>query len=281
MRDLFLLAMILVMTLLSGCSLYRQGESRSNSSLVEYLYPNNKQGVLIEPTVPVLSLPLKVGIAFVPEGCSSYNRFGLSENQKNRLLKEISDSFLSNHRFFEKMDVIPSQYLLRKGGFENLDDIKKNFDIDVIVLLSYDQVQYTNENFVSLVYYYTLVGEYIFEGDKNDTNTLIDAAVYDIASRKMLFRATGTSLVKGESTRARLTEQLRQDSYQGFESAISKLNVQLAYEMYSFRQKLKKKETDVTIAYRSGSRGGGSFDMFGGVLIILFGAVRYFRKQKN
>lgn len=280
MRNLYLVIIILVMTLLNGCAFYRQGESRSNSSIVEYLYPNNKQGVLIEPTVPVLSLPLKVGIAFVPEGCSSYNRFGLSESQKTRLLKEISDSFLSNHRFFEKMEVIPSQYLLRKGSFENLDDIKRNFDIDVIVLLSYDQVQYTNENFVSLVYYYTLVGEYIFEGDKNDTNTLIDAAVYDIASRKMIFRATGNSLIKGESTRARLTEQLRQDSYQGFESAISKLNVQLAYEMYEFRQKLKKKETDVQIAYRSSSRGGGgSVDMFGLLVIMLLGVVRFLRKK--
>lgn len=280
MRDLCLVTIILATIFLGGCSLYRQGESRSNSSIVEYLYPNNKQGVQIESSVPVLSLPMKVGIAFVPEGCSSYNRFTLSESQKSRLLSEISESFLSNHRFFEKMEVIPSQYLLRKGSFENLDDIKKNFDIDVIVLLSYDQVQYTNESFVSLVYYYTLVGEYIFEGDKNDTNTLIDAAVYDISSRKMLFRATGNSLVKGESTRARLTEQLRQDSYQGFESAISKLNVQLSYEMYNFKQKLKQKETDVKVAYRSGYR-GGSIDMYVLLMLVCFRVLQVLKKNNK
>ncbi len=91
MRGLFLSAIVLLVVFQNGCSLYRQGESRSNSSLVEYLYPNHKQGVLIEAAVPVLSLPLKVGIAFVPEGCSSYNRFTLSEIQKSRLLKNVTD----------------------------------------------------------------------------------------------------------------------------------------------------------------------------------------------
>ena len=59
------------------------------------------------------------------------------------------------------------------------------FGIDVIALVSYDIVQFTGEG-LSSISYWTLVGAYAVRGEKNDTHTMIDAAVYDIASRKHL-----------------------------------------------------------------------------------------------
>lgn len=104
--------------------------------------------------------------------------------------------------------VIPSDYLTRGGSFTNLNQIKNMYDIDVIALVSYDQVQFTNSDFLSLSYW-TLVGAYVVSGDKNDTNTMIDTAVFDIDSRSMLFRAPGTSNVKGRSTPIELKQELR------------------------------------------------------------------------
>jgi rhombotail lipoprotein len=252
-----------VCTLQSGCAGWlRQGNSHGNSSLVEYLYPNSKEGVVIKPSLPILSLPLKVGVAFVPENCSSYNRFEFPEQLKQKLMNNISATFLANNQFIEKIEAIQSDYLLRKGGFENLDNIKNAYDIDVIVLLSYDQVQFTSENIKSLVYYYTLVGEYIFKGDKNDTSTLIDAVVYDIDSRKLLFRSSGNSTIKGESTRRSLTEKLRADSAKGFELAIAELNINMSNDLEIFRQKIKDKQTEVKLTYRpTYHSSGGSMDM--------------------
>jgi len=55
---------VAVFFLAAGCSMGMQ--NRHSSSVVNYLYPNN-QNVVDQPATPVLSLPLKVGVAFVPE----------------------------------------------------------------------------------------------------------------------------------------------------------------------------------------------------------------------
>src|ERR687886_397276 len=43
------------------------GMQRHSTSVVDYLYPDQRS-VAETPSVPVLSLPLRVGIAFVPSG---------------------------------------------------------------------------------------------------------------------------------------------------------------------------------------------------------------------
>lgn len=52
-------------------------------------------------------------------------------------------------------------------------------------------------------------------GEKNTTQTTLDAVVHDIKSRTMLFRAPGVSQVKGSAAAASLTGELRRDSEQG------------------------------------------------------------------
>ncbi len=47
------------------------------------------------------------------------------------------------------------------------------YDIDVIALVSYDQVQFTDGSFLSLTYW-TIVGAYVVAGEKNDTSTMLD-----------------------------------------------------------------------------------------------------------
>ena len=41
-------------------------QTRAKSSVVDYLYPKSST-TIIQPSIPTLNLPLKVGIAFVPE----------------------------------------------------------------------------------------------------------------------------------------------------------------------------------------------------------------------
>ena len=140
----------------------------------------------------MLSLPLKVGIAFVPETLGIHQSF--TEKDKMELMTEISRHFKS-YDFVKSIDQIPSAYLTSKGGYANLDQIRTMYGIDVIALISYDQTQFTDEGFTSLAYW-TLIGAYVVRGEKNDTHTMVDASVYDIKSRKMLFRAPGISHIK-------------------------------------------------------------------------------------
>ncbi len=253
-------ALLILGGLISGCIGTQQ--SHNSSSVVDFLYGDTKTPVNIEPSIPVLSLPLRVGIAFVPNTGTH-----LSEQEKTRLMNQVAEHF-KPLPYVRSIDVIPSPYLKLRGGFTNLDQIRTMYGIDVIALISYDQVQFTDENFLSLTYW-SIVGAYIIPGEKNDTQTMLDTVVYDIASRKMLFRAPGSSHVKGRATPINLSEQLRLDSSAGLQAANVEMIKNLDLQLADFRQKVKERPQDYQIIHRPEYRGGGNLGVWGSLIFIL------------
>lgn len=73
------------------------------------------------------------------------------------------------------------------------------------------------------------------KGEKNDTHTLMDAALFHIPSRKMLFRASGTNHTKNSATPINLSEQARKDSLSSFHQASMELTKNLQVKLYHFR----------------------------------------------
>lgn len=259
------------------------------SSVVDYLYPK-EAAKIVEPSIPVLKLPIKLGIAFVPAQSSrkqGYNMWsgnrtsanGLTEIKKMQILGQVSGYF-KKYPFIGEIQEIPSSYLTPGGSFANLDQIKTMYGVDVMALVSYDQVQFTDAGFLS-VSYWTIVGAYLVSGEKNDTNTLMDTVVYDIASRKMLFRAPGTSIVKGRSTPVNLSEELREDGIKSFDQAAKNMIENLDVQLAAFREKAKQNPEQIKVVKTEGySGGGGAFDLTS--LWILLGVVGVgflFRKQ--
>lgn len=265
----------LLMILLSACGTQ---EVRNRSSVVDYLYPRSKQEV-VQPSIPTLRLPLKVGIAFVPEQPARTSGFGLwgrpstagalTEARKTALLETLAAHF-RRYDFVGSIEVVPSAYLTAGGSFTNLEQVRTMYGIDVVALVSYDQVQFTDQGLLSLTYW-TLVGAYVVSGEKNDTSTLMDTAVYDIASRKMLFRAPGNSQVKGSSTPVNLAESLREDSAKGFEQANQLMLASLDQQLAAFRQRLKDRPDEVRVERSAGYSGGGALE--GAWLLALLGLV--------
>jgi rhombotail lipoprotein len=263
---------------LTGCAgLYGNRTSRYTSSVVEYLYAGKEHADI--PTVTRLSLPLNVGVAFVPESKSGLGKSSLSEQQKMELMDRVSAEF-KKLLFVKSIELIPTAYLTPNGGFANLDQIKTMYGVDVIALLSYDQVQHTDEGLLSLSYW-TIVGAYIVKGEKNDTSTMIDAAIYDIASRKMLFRAPGTSRVKGSATPVNLSEQLRTDSLDGFRNASDNLVVNLRDQLERFKTKIKEMPQTYVVAHKPGYTGGGSMGTAFSLLLLGLGAFALWRGRKH
>ncbi len=199
MRNKLLICVAAIFTfILVSCG---NQQTRSKSSVVDYLYPTNVETV-VQPSTPTLNLPLKVGIAFVPEQATNTrgrNRWtgvvgsgaALTSASKSDLLDKVASNF-KELDFVSEIDVIPTEYLTHGGSFTNLEQIQTMYDIDVIALVSYDQVQFTDEGFLSITYW-TIVGAYVVSGEINDTSTMLDTVVYDIKSKKMLFRAPGTN----------------------------------------------------------------------------------------
>ncbi len=108
----------------------------------------------------------------------------------------------------------------------------------------------------------------MISGEKNDTSTMLDTAVYDIESRKMLFRAPGTSNIKGRSTPINLSEELRVDSVNGFKEAAGKMTANLDLQLTKFKEKIKAEPEKVKIVKREGYSGSGAFGLLEGFLIL-------------
>jgi rhombotail lipoprotein len=238
--------------LISGCTSYfPRNRAHQSGSVVSFLFPKEQPRVQT-PVLPVLDLPLRVGIAFVPETQTS--RASFSEMQKQRLLGRVADKFRTLP-FVQAIEVVPAAYLRPGGGFENLDQLRSLLGIDVIVLLSYDQVQFTDHNVLSLAYW-TIVGAYVFTGDHNDTQTLMEATVYDIASRSFLFRAPGVDRTKGLGALAYQQQQLRKASSESLDKATADLTKNLDTALAQFQQTVKEGRTNVKITHKPGYTGG-------------------------
>lgn len=214
---------------LVGCT--HQLTARSNP--FTYLY-NESDATSTVPTTAQLRLPLRVGLAFVPDGeiersgpvspnlwslnsTSSQQQNAMTEAQKMRLLDALASNF-RNYKFVQSIQVLPSYAAKSSAGFADLDKLHSIFGIDAVALIAYDQSQHTDPNRLSLAYW-TGVGAYFAKGELIDTQTVVDTLVYHIGSRHLLFHAHGVSNISGKATAIGLARQLREDSAQGYRLA--------------------------------------------------------------
>ena len=106
-----------------------------------------------------------------------------------------------------------------------------------LVLCPMTRVQFTDRGLVSLLYW-TGIGWYFVPGEKNDTNTMMDAALYHIPTQKPLLRATAQSGVYRYSTPMNQSQNLRDDSENGFKEALRMLAANLKEQLDLAKPKL-------------------------------------------
>jgi rhombotail lipoprotein len=263
---------LLLIGALSGCSglvSHKSGQQTISSSLSTFLYPKNNSKVKIKPQIPVLKLPVKVGLAFLPSDNWRANSF--DESSKYKLLTKVKESF-GKHQYIDSISIIPSAYLRNKNlkgssGFDVLSQLSRLHDVDVIALVSYDQLTQSHHNNASLLYW-TIVGLYVIPGNENSIQTFVDTAVFDIRSRNMLMRAPGVSKLKKRSTAIGVDSVMNEKSMQGFDLAFDDMIVNLDAELARFRERAKK-DNSVKIQHRQGYTGGGAFGFILLALLLL------------
>ena len=165
-RYLFLMTFAVA---LAGCASMSDRGARHAGSIVDFLYPKASVPPALAPTVTELRLPVRVGIAFVP---GTSRGIAPSEMEKQQMLERVKGAFAS-HTYIGRIDVIPSAYLRAGGGFDNLDQVARMFDVDVVALLSYDQVRFHDNNGMAVLYW-SIAGAYLIAGDKYDVQTLLE-----------------------------------------------------------------------------------------------------------
>lgn len=249
--------------LLGGCaSSFPSREVKQSASIVDYLYPRAEQAPKTEPGMAFLRPPVRVGLAFVPTASRGH---ALPETEKIKLMERVKASF-APYSFIGNIEIIPTQYLQPGGGFANMEQVARMFNVDVVAMVSHDQVQFNDSNKLAVLYW-TIVGAYVIHGDEYDVQTMVDVSVFDVASHKLLFRAPGTSQVKGAASLANFSERARAAQVEGYNKAVEELIPPLKAELEKFRERIKA-DPGFRVENRAGYKGGGSIDLLGLLLAL-------------
>jgi rhombotail lipoprotein len=239
----------------SGC----QRHAQNSTSLVEFLYPN---GAAPPPqdAQPQLRLPLRVGLAFLPSTAATS---GLDAAHKEALLQEIRKRFVSR-KFIAEIVVIPDYYLQGRQGFEGLQGVQRLYGIDLMALVSYDQVAHEDDNHWSLGYI-TIVGAYVLKGTRHDVSTLVDLAVVDPATRSLVLRAGGFDTRHGTVALIDENRRLRESTAEGFTAATQQMIDHFDSALTAFESDVREGKANVKVVSNHGKPsygggGGGSLD---------------------
>ncbi|MEZ5473242.1 MAG: rhombotarget lipoprotein [Marinicella sp.] len=261
---------------LSACSMLGPEKVRHNktTSLVNFLYPDGN--IPKDLPSPTLHLPLRVGLAFIPEA-NGHNT--INNSTKNKLLNGVKQQF-SGLRYIKSIEIIPSIYLSNRSHTSQLEQIRQLYQLDVIALVSYDQIVNRKENLLAMTYL-TIVGNYIFPGSHFDVNTLIDMALIDLDSKRLLFRAAGTNASKGVVAEAFARQHYDKHQNRDFTNAMTMMQQNLATELSAFEQRLRSKDPndDIKVVAKKGYEMSFGLDLL--LFLIMLAFIKLFLPNKD
>ena len=270
-RYAILTCAVATLTMASCTSLWQMGTGTTrkgvSSSLVNYLYPTGEEPPPYEDTVPYLELPMRVGIAFVPTTTTT-DIPGLSEATKMQLLNNVREQFLERD-YISDIQVIPDSYMRGSRGFSGLEQVARLYGADIVALVSYDQVVATDDTRSSILYW-TIIGAYFIEGSRNDVQTFVDTAVFDMATRKLMIRAPGIDKATQKTTLVESTQELRTARTASFDRAMVDMTANLQSELDRFEERLKEDPTVARVDSSAMPGGGGYTGLI--ALLVLFAA---------
>jgi rhombotail lipoprotein len=247
----------LLLALLSGCASfwlgpgYEKTREGASSSLVDYLYPGGEIPPAVDGNLPYLSLPVRVGIAFIP----SRNSEDVTAAEKQELMEHVAEAFRGRD-YVQSIETIPETYMRSAKGVQGVKQVAALYGVDIMALVSYDQISFSGERDSALLYW-TIVGTLVVKGNTNEVQTMIDTAVFDVATTKLLFRAPGTHNEQRNVTLMEKSRDLRKLRSAGFVTATDDMIVNLDQELEGFRDAIESGER-AQVEWRPGSGGGGS-----------------------
>jgi rhombotail lipoprotein len=250
----------------------RRSHADSTSSLVEFLYPKG-QAPPARNSIPELSLPLRVGLAFLPvRGGGS--GLGPDAAQRELLLRSIGERF-AGRRFVSSVVTIPDYYL--QPGAASLESLQRLYQVDVVALVSYDQVGYETDRQSSLSYF-TIIGAFMVNGTHNEAATLVDLAVVDPKTRSLLLRAGGTDTqTRNSSWIGSPGDQLAQ-ARAGYAAATGRLIDNFDVALKQFEIDVQQKRAPVRVSWAGG---GGALDGVWLTVLLAAALARSVRRQYN
>jgi rhombotail lipoprotein len=283
MRPRLLLSAAATAGLLSACALLAPpcgpgcpSAHSASSSLVDFLYPKGSPPPA-QNSIPELHVPLRVGLAFLPPRAGAA---GPSAALREQLLERVRQHF-SDRSFVSQIAIIPDYYLESARGFEGLQGVQRLYGVDVMALVSYDQVTHDDKNEWSLGYW-SIVGTYVLKGDRYDISTLIDLAVIDPTTHSLVLRAGGVDTRHGNATLLAVERAARDASAESFGAAAGQMITHLDGALTDFQAAVRAGHANVHVLHKDGSSGGaGAFSALGLLGLLPLLAWRLVRKMRG
>jgi len=275
-----ILLAVFLLVLLSGCASLWKGAGYENtregasSSLVDYLYPKGEIPPAVDDNLPFLNLPARVGIAFIP----SRSGEDISAAEKQELMEHVAEAF-RDRDYVQSIEAIPETYMKSTRGVQGMKQVASLYGADIMALVSYDQVSFSGERDSALLYW-TIVGTLVVKGNTNEVQTMIDTAVFDVATTKLLFRAPGTYNEQRNATLMESGRDLRKLRSAGFVAATDDMIVNLDQELEGFREAVESGER-AQVEWRAESGGGGSLTVPLLALLVLIGISRSVGRRRT
>ncbi len=223
----------------------------SASSLVEYLYPRGEFPPGRGEHSPLITVPVRVGVAFVP--ATRQSDFSLTSVHKQALLQRMKQSF-RDIPVIQDIRIIPEQALTPRGGIQDLRRVANQHGVDLMALVSYDQIGSVHDNPLSLTYW-TIVGAFILPGNTHEVQTVVDTGVFDVRTSKLIIKAAGQDKLQELSPGVVVRAHFRQASERSFESATDKMINNLRQELSLLQQRLRQNSHEVDLDYAPGYQG--------------------------
>jgi rhombotail lipoprotein len=260
MKNVHRAAIMLAFALpLAGCAdLFMPNQhrhERNASSLVDFLYPD-KQSPPVQDTIPELHLPLRVGVAFLPPNAGAVNV--LDAVHKEGVLERIRERFRTRG-FVSDITIIPDYYLAAQRGFDGLQGLQRLYNVDVVALVSYDQVRNQDDKGLSLGYL-TIVGAYVLHGTRQDVSTLVDLAVVHPGTRSLVLRAGGVDTRHSNSSLVRADRELRETGTDSFDAAAARMMDNFDAALLKFESDVRDGKARVKVTRNGNSGGAGAVD---------------------
>lgn len=278
-----LIILLICLSLCPGCAYSDSVRTvQRQSDLASFLF-SGKQPQAPAQKAP-LQLPARVGVAFVPGDPASSN---LPETTKKEVIETVRSQLAKHTKYVAGAQAIPSIYLMPRGGVQNLEQVAQQFGVDVIVILGANQFQQHERNALAAFLDVTIIGQYLIPGNTVDTATVLEAAVYHVPSRALIFRTDGANKKKSRSTDYGSSQTAQNDAVNSTLDASKKLVVSIGEALVGFEkfdaataQEIQPLATSTpqTVheqkdywdkANRYRSSGGGSFDL---IWVALTGA---------
>lgn len=161
------------------------------SSLKSLVLPHTDTARIIEPLPAQLQPPLGVGVALTPP----INPVGTVyyKDQVN-LLQAVADR-LSKSRYVSHTEIIPNHYVKRCQNFSCFSAIEKQFDVQAIALVSYDQIQFRADDHATRQLN-LLTGKQLFEGRPGEIHTRVNTSIFTTRDQHFLLSASGFQVTR-------------------------------------------------------------------------------------